>query len=57
MLEHLFRHAYKLSVGSCLEILMSVDFIETFVTVSLALKKSIIDFVFAALESYLKLGV
>ena len=56
MLDHLFKHAYKLSIGSCLEILMSVDFIETFVTVSHPLKRSIIDFVFATLENYLKKG-
>lgn len=36
---------------------MSVDFIETFVTVSPALKKSIIDCVFTTLEGYLKKGV
>lgn len=36
--------------------MMSVDFIETFVTVSHALKRSIIDFVYNTLENYLKRG-
>lgn len=36
---------------------MTVDFIETFVTVSHAFKRSIIDFVFVTLENYAKRGV
>jgi uncharacterized membrane protein len=54
IMEQLFKHSYKLSISCCLEIMLTVDFLEPLITVSIEIKKSIVDYIYSILDMYLQ---
>jgi hypothetical protein len=50
--ERLCRHSHKLSIGCVLEIMLTLDLVEPFVTLALEFKQTILAHVFAVISGY-----